>query len=257
MLGLPSLTDPATRAAAAEAAGGIAYWQGDMEAAHEWYAMALEIERGRGDPTRIANALYNLLYPLAKISGSTEPSVNAGTEALEIYRSLGDEAGVARALWGLGSSLYAMGEIERGRPYAEQAMAALEQGDDEFMKAWGHYMLGVFIRDTDPVEAARHLELAYRLFRHTNDASGHVLVFDAMATLLWTRGQRRDAMRLAGYSGNIEQRSGFGLARVNREMAGFHPAELAQDPELAAEFEEGRRLSADEVAVLAFGPRLT
>jgi predicted ATPase/class 3 adenylate cyclase len=250
---LGEVDDTTHRAAAAEAAGGIAYWQGDIDAAYEWYRDALDLARASGDPRRIADALYNITFPAARRSASPDETITVASEAMDLYRSLGDEAGVGRTLWAIGSSLYAIGEVERGRPYAEDALAALADGDDRFMAAWAYYMAGAFNMTVDADLARERLLAAHRLFTATNDTSGHVLVFQLMATLAWLEGDVARALRIAGYAGTVEQRTGTGLARVNQEQVGFRPEELAQDPALAAELEAGRRLSREEAVQLVFG----
>ena len=127
----------------------------------------------------------------------------------------------------------------------------LNSGDDVFMTAWSHYMVGVLSLHHGAGAMRPHLLAAHRLFVETNDTSGHTLVFDALATLAWRNADGQTAMRLAGYAGNIERISGTGLAKLNRDLAGFSPETLAQDPALAAAYDEGGRLTMDEATALA------
>jgi predicted ATPase/class 3 adenylate cyclase len=240
------------RASAVEAAAGIAYWQGDVDAALRWYSDALDLARESGDPSTIANALYNVSFPLAQDPDGLEAAKSAAAEALTLYSELGDDEGVGRVLWGLSSAYYAHNEFEEGLVVAQQALDFFGGGDDLFMRAWVHYMLGLLLTpDPDGTEARRHLLAAHRLFVQTNDMSGHTLVFDALATLAWRDGDVERAMRLAGYVGNIERVSGTGLTKINREQAGFSPDVLAADPALAAAFEEGRQLTLEQATALA------
>jgi hypothetical protein len=112
-------------------------------------------------------------------------------------------------------------------------------------------MVGTLVMTLDRAVARRHLVAAYRLFTQTNDTSGHALVFDALATLAWREGDVSRAMRLTGFVGQVESTSGTGLAKLNRDQAGFRPETLAEDPALAAAYEEGRRLTLEEATVLA------
>ena len=48
-----------------------------------------------------------------------------------------------------------------------------------------------------------------------------------------------------------EASAGTGLARMNREFAGFYPATLTSDPELAAAFAEGQQLTLEQATELA------
>ena len=53
---------PGVRALVLEAAGGIAYWQGDLDAAGGFYQESLAMQREIGDSLSIARALYNLSF---------------------------------------------------------------------------------------------------------------------------------------------------------------------------------------------------
>jgi hypothetical protein len=76
-----------------------------------------------------------------------------------------------------------------------------------------------------------------------------------MATLAWRKGDVPTALRLTGFVGQVESTSGTRLAKLNRDRAGFFPEDLAQDPVLAAAYEEGRRLTMEEATLLAFPAR--
>src|SRR5205814_9419112 len=57
-LALPKSRDyPMERLQALEAAGGLAYWQADMESAQRFYDECLEVTRTTGDQRALANAL--------------------------------------------------------------------------------------------------------------------------------------------------------------------------------------------------------
>src|SRR6266542_3485706 len=87
----------AARAGALAGAGGIAWWRGDVPAARAAYEEALAIEQELGDPARIAEALYNLAFPVA---GRDNMQAVRGLleESLELFRAVGNESGAARAL---------------------------------------------------------------------------------------------------------------------------------------------------------------
>ena len=64
VLAMPQWSDePApARLRALEAAGGLAYWGGDLVAAGMHYRAAVEVARALGDDAELANALYNLFF---------------------------------------------------------------------------------------------------------------------------------------------------------------------------------------------------
>ena len=61
-LALPGCDDEDVRLAALDAAGGLAYWSNDQARSRHWYTEALAVQRARGEPRGIANALYNLTF---------------------------------------------------------------------------------------------------------------------------------------------------------------------------------------------------
>ena len=64
VLAMPQWTAAPTRARlrALEAAGGLAYWAGDVEAASAHYGAAVEMARALGDDGELANALYDFFF---------------------------------------------------------------------------------------------------------------------------------------------------------------------------------------------------
>jgi hypothetical protein len=112
-------------------------------------------------------------------------------------------------------------------------------------------MLALFNLQVDRSAARRLLEATLPLFAETDDKSGYALLFDGFATLEWAEGDVARAMRLAGYAAATERSAGTGLAKLNREFAGFFPETLTDDPDLAAAYAEGQRSSLEQATDLA------
>ena len=79
------------------AAGGIAYWQGDIPSTHRFYRRALEAARMTDDQLLIAQSLYNYSFaPIDQVEQNRETFV-VGTalmrEALGLFRAAGRQAG--------------------------------------------------------------------------------------------------------------------------------------------------------------------
>jgi hypothetical protein len=188
---------------------------------------------------------------LTQTAGSLAQPQQVADEAMQLYRGLDDDEGVGRVLWSLSSSYYFHGDIAGGLAFAQRALDVFEGSADVFMTAWAHYLVGTLVMTLDRAKAREHLVTAYRLFTEANDTSGHVLVFDALATLAWREGDVPTALRLTGFVGQVESTSGTGLAKLTRDRAGFFPKDLTQDPALAASYQEGRRLTMAEATRLA------
>ncbi|HYM53620.1 MAG TPA: tetratricopeptide repeat protein, partial [Candidatus Dormibacteraeota bacterium] len=247
----PGSVEPEVRGAALEAGGGLAYWQADMQVSRAWYAEALELARASGDDARIANALYNLSFTFSLISEDQEQARANASEAVEIYRRIGDQAGIGRSLWGLANSYYYFRDFAPGIPIVEEALQIFRRMGDRFMTAWGLYILALFELETDRKATRQHLEEALPLFTETEDKSSYGLIFDGFATLEWAEGDVVRAMRLAGYGAATERSAGTGLASLSREVAGFIPEALAEDPQLAAAHAEGQRITLEQATDLA------
>jgi len=239
------------RGAALEAAGGIAYWQGDLAAAKVWYQEALDIARAAGDDAGIANAIYNLASSAAMEKDDQVQARGLATEAVELYRRLGDEAGLGRALWGEANSHYFFGDFTGGVERGREALEIFRRIGDRFMTGWTLYMMALSNLTLDQKVMRQLLEEALPLFTESEDKSGYALVFDAFAALYWLEGDVERAVRLAGYAAATEASAGTGLAKMNREFAGFYPATLTSDPELAAAFGEGQQLTLEQATELA------
>jgi predicted ATPase/class 3 adenylate cyclase len=245
---------PDARAAALEAAGGIAYWQGQLDVARGWYAEAVEIARASGDDARIANAIYNLSFTFTLEHEDQVQARALAKEAVEIYRRLGDEAGIGRSLWGEANTYYFFRDFAGGIDLAEEALEIFRRLDDRFMMGWTLYMLALYNLTLDRRAMRQFLEEALPLFTEIEDKSGYAMIFDAFAALFWTEGDVTRAIRLAGYASALEASTGAGLARINRESADFYPATLTSDPELAAAFAEGQRMTVEQATELALRP---
>jgi len=242
---------PDARAAALEAAGGIAYWQADIVASRAWYGEALELARASGDLARIANAVYNVAFTFSFNEEEAGRAREIASEAVDLYRQLGDEGGVARALWGLSTAEFFLRDYPRGIALAGEALEIFRRVGDRFMTAWALYILAVCNLTIDKEAARGYLEDALPIFVANDDKSGYALIFDAFATLEWANGDVPRAIRLAGYAAATELSAGTGLAEVNREVAGFFPESLTADPTNAALFAEGQRLDLDQATALA------
>jgi predicted ATPase/class 3 adenylate cyclase len=245
--------DPRALAAALEAAGGLAYWQGRVDVATDRYQRALALQRGIGDEAAVANALYNLSMCFA-LGDSPPPLVipeevvASAREALEIYRRIGDRQGEGRALWALLDMEVLQLHTDSAVELGEQCRQIFTETSDRFMLAWTDYILG--LNDTireEPRSAAERFGLALDAFRASGDLSGYALVLEGFAALAFKEGHREHAMFLAGGADAIQRQGGAELARLNRQWAGFHPELLLDEPRMAASWEEGRTAELDTV----------
>ncbi|MGQ0607810.1 MAG: ATP-binding protein [Chloroflexota bacterium] len=261
ILSLPGVDrHPLLLAKAQEAAGGIVYWQGDMEGAQAHYHAALELRRQLGDDAEIANALYNVAMSFGnampdeedgRVEVPDEGKAAAG-EALDIYRRLGDRHGEAVTLWCMLDHAILERRVAEVPELGRQCIDIFTELGDRFYLGWTYYMMGLHENiQRRPAEAIPLFVRALELFHESGDLSAYSLVFDGFAAAAFLLGDRERSMRLAGAANAIAVQSGSSLARLNRLWAGFHPERLLDDPQLRAAYEEGRQLLPDDTTELA------
>jgi hypothetical protein len=89
------------------------------------------------------------------------------------------------------------------------------------------------------------------IFHDAGDVSGYTLVLDGFSAVAFLAGDRQRAAKIAGAVAALERTTGTGLNASNREFSGYNPAPLKTDPDTAAAYAEGERLSIDDAVALA------
>ncbi len=236
---------PQGRMRALEAAGGIAYWQGDLTAAQASYEECLALSRQVGDRASVANALYNFAFPLT-VSKLDLPRAHALLqECLELYRKLDDRAGVAKSLWAIGNIYYFREDYAAAQPMLEESLAHFRNLDDPFGLGWTLHTLGlVYVRTANLVKARGVWEESLMLFAAAEDVSGVVLLLDDCSQLAAAEGDRERAIRLAGAAAALTASSGVGLSAVINEIEQRFPSQQRlSNAAAAAAWAEGQSMN--------------
>jgi tetratricopeptide (TPR) repeat protein len=236
-----------------EAAGGVAYWQGDMDAARVFYDENLELARATGDPRTIADALYNVSFPLIVGRLAIEASRPLLEEAVGIYRTLGDDAAVGRCLWAIGNIAWFEGQPELAIPPLDEAIELFRKTGDRFSYAWGLHTRALAAIDLKDAATAKPLaEEAMQLFLEVEDVSGMVLVLNDFAELALVEGDRERAAKLAGAELAHEAQIGSGIGSLTkvRGTRGLIGLDTEADQRAMA---EGRRWSLEQAVAYALG----
>ncbi len=247
--------DPSHRALALEAAGGVAYWQGNMEEAARRYRESLERTRELGDREGEANALYNLAYPL--LFGDDSHPDEAGLllrRSLHMWREIGDQAGIAKALYGMGSVAWMAEDWERARSLFEECLESLRGLDDPFHLGWTLFMIGsAEMRDGRSETARPLLEEGLRIFGRLSDVTGilfHLHYFIAHAI---EKGQPERAVRLVGAAARLREMSGAALVeKLSYEIPELEASYTRLASQRAEELlAEGQAMSLEEIVAYA------
>jgi predicted ATPase/class 3 adenylate cyclase len=243
------------RALALEAAGGLAYWQADMEVAQGFYDECLELTRQVGDQRAIANAIYNDAFPMV-ISRTTVPRARELlTEALALYRELGDDGGAARTLWGLGNASYFDKDYTVAKPALEEAQAISRRLDDRFNLAWSTHTLGLVAVNTGDILAAKkHFLEALNLFIEAQDVSGITLQLDNLSVIARREGDAVRATRLAAAAVSQQRATGTGLGGLLSNQEGRTGREGLSEADAARAWAEGQALTLDQAVAYAIDP---
>jgi predicted ATPase/class 3 adenylate cyclase len=239
------------RAMALEAAGGIAYWQGDMSATQTFYDESLALVRAGGNPELIANALYNSSFP-SNVTGKDVIRARALLhEALPIYRQLNDEPGIAKCLWALGQSYAHTDDDALAAQTLDEAAALFRKLGNLFGLGWALFLHGLLAVKIGDLAGARSLGVeSLKIFADAKDISGVVLVLDGLAEVAYREGDMVNAARLAGAKEAHEVASGAGLTTVVALREGWRPdQELARSQ--AAAWAEGQAMTLEQAIAFA------
>jgi predicted ATPase/class 3 adenylate cyclase len=256
-LALPNAGDhPLERADALEAEGGLAWWMGDFEAGVAAYRACLELRKQIGDPRPLAEAYYNLSFPLGfgfvLEDQETDEAYELIEQAMRIFTELGDRAGIAKAEWAYLTIGWRDRDFETARGHGEAALPLFRELGDQFMLGWSLYDLGLIdLHDGKLAISRDRLAEALAIFRDAKDVSGYTLVLDGFAALAMAANELDRAARIAGAVANLERLTGTGLNPANRVLIGYDPSGLRDKPELLGAWEEGSRLTIDDAIAYA------
>ena len=213
---MPEARDhPAERLLALEAAGGVAYWQGDLQAARSFYEECVAIARLGADRRTIANALYNLSFPLLVGHADLVQGLALVQEALALFRELHDETGVARCLWGIGNELHFEKRYPDAMVALDEAIGLFRQLRETFSLAWAlHTRALVAIKLQEASVAQRFLSEGLQIFSDAGDFSGIAVLLDDASSVANISGDVERAFKLAGASAALQASSGAELAAI-------------------------------------------
>ncbi len=252
VLSMPSSRDHVEeRAMALEAAGGIAYWQGDMPATQTFYDESLALVREGGNPERIANALYNDSFP-SNVTGKDIPKARALLdEALPIYRQLDDEPGIAKCLWALGQSHVLTNDDVLAAQSLDEAASYFRRLGNRFGLGWAQFLRALLALKMGDLAAGKALAVeALKIFADANDISGVVLVLDSMAEVAFREGDMVDAARIGGARAAHEVASGAGLTTVVAMREGWRSDQALAGAQGAA-WAEGQAMTLEQAVAYA------
>ena len=237
---------PLVRMRAYEAAGGVAYWRGDIPKGLDTYTKALELADAHGDLEDQANAAYNLAFIYGVPMRDNDRALKLLDTAREKWKRVGNAAGLGRASWGVATFLQLgrRGEInpsvlERALAAASEALAVHRTGTNRFDLAWSLHLTGmIHLKMGQFTKATADFREAASIFAADDDLTGLGIIASDSAELAGAQGQREKQAALMGLAYAISRRAGTGLlGDISRQDARMKPEDLA--PELRPAFERG------------------
>jgi tetratricopeptide (TPR) repeat protein len=203
------------RARALEAAGGIAYWQGDMPAAHTFYDECLDLRRAGDDRRELANAIYNASFPGMVDRKDLSRSQVLLEEALPLYRELADDSGISQCQWAIGNVLYFNANYEDAIPALDEAIELFRKAGNDFGLGWAlHTRALLSLRTGDVAGGRNYVNDALELFSKAGDLSGMALMLDDASEVVKMEGDRLGAIQLASAATAHQATVGAGLGSI-------------------------------------------
>jgi predicted ATPase/class 3 adenylate cyclase len=261
VLALPP-ADARLRLRALEAAGGLAYWLGELSPTERYYREAYDQSGVLGDAAERAKAAYNLSFVYLLRESEHDSGKALLEEALAILRKSEhqDRAAIGRAAWALGA-VYGEGPDRTREEYLlslKLAQEALDQHralGNRFDIAWDLHSTGLGAMHLGELDRAeRDWRESIQMFVEAGDSSGIVLLLSDFSELARFRGEIERQDILVGAWTAMSKRTGVGLASLWGTTEG---RVLATDipPERGPALERGLAMQTEEALAYALAPR--
>ncbi|HEU0236028.1 MAG TPA: adenylate/guanylate cyclase domain-containing protein [Candidatus Limnocylindrales bacterium] len=262
LLGIPGAErDDVLRLRAIEAAGGIAYWRGEIAEARAHYETQMRIARSIGDRLGEADGAFNLAHAIS-VGGEGDAAAALLGRAGDLYADLGHERGQARVAWARSAGGLINGETGFNLgPEALDVLTAMHarfEALDDFLYAelcvgsiaWVNLVLG------NIVEAARWGGRAMRTSWQAGSVSDTTFSLRAAAIVAAETERWQEAATLLGAYEEFERRFAVRPPVILEVVTGrADPSTVARahlgDAGFSAAAEFGRAMSFDEAVEYA------
>lgn len=212
--------DPADRAKALNAAGNLAFLQGDYASARALHQHTLEIRRKLEDQAGIAACLGNLGNE-AMVQADYVSAGRLYEESLSISRNLGDDWSIANTLNNLGTLATRRNDLLSARAYYEESLAAFRRLGEPWGIAALLSNLGTLAAKLNDASSARALyEESLVIRRETGDRQGTALDLCNLADVAIDDGELSSARALLDESLEVRREVGDQLG-IAYSLEGF------------------------------------
>jgi tetratricopeptide (TPR) repeat protein len=250
---MPGARDrPVELADALEAAGGVAYWQGDMDSAQAFYDESLALVRTQRDQRKFANALYNDAFPKLVSRRDLAGGLSLVNEALPFYRALNDDIGLARCLWAIGNVLHFQERYVEAIVPMDEAIGLFRRLGDRFSLGWAlHTRTLIAVKLDDLATGRASVREGLMIFSEAGDVSGMALLVDDAAYIIELKGLASEAFRLAGAAAASQASlgAGIGVLASVEEGRNWHDSIASEEHKRA--WAEGQAMTLEQAVAYA------
>ena len=243
-------------AAAHTAAGGVVYWQNDLDHADEHYLAALEIDQAHGRADRIGDDQYNLAF-VAMLRRDFVTARERFTESNRAFGGEGQSERLADSTAALGALEMRAGDMALARDLMEEGRRLhVEQGNVARATDNAMVLSNIYLRLGEGDTARDYLREAMTSLHEMKDVARLPLALDIGAAQALSEGRPADALRLLGAAARRRAQMGGGTPNfvVNfQEMIAEARAALAEQgvaDEADRAMAEGETLDDEALAAL-------
>lgn len=230
------------------ALGNHATALGDSTAARVALDEAVRLARESGNRDGLASAL--LQRSLAAGLLDDDQAFVDGEEAAALYRAMDNLLGVAQAVGQMAQVYFRRGDMARGRPLAEEALANITQSGDALMYPFQFLVLPFLARSMGDIALA---EAQYRAgaaeFRRLQNRTFATIMESDLAHMLRQIGRREDARPIYRQAIRTWQDMGARAAVANMLECFAFMARADESPERAAELLGAAEAIRDEIHI--------
>jgi predicted ATPase/class 3 adenylate cyclase len=247
--------DPRLVAAAHTAAGGVVYWQNDLDQADAHYLAALEIDRRHDQADRVGDDLYNLAF-VAMLRGDIETARQRFTESTATFAEEGQSERLADSTAAHGALEMRAGNLPLGRDLLEEGRRLHgEQGNHARATDNVLVLSNIYLRLGEVDKAREYMRNAMAAIVEMRDVARLPLALDIAASQLLAEGRPADALRLLSAAAHRRAQTGGGTPNfvvVGHDVLAETRAALGQEGAAEADkaWADGETLDDDALAAL-------
>jgi predicted ATPase/class 3 adenylate cyclase len=198
VLAMPGAHAPTLwRTRALDAAGGLAWWGGDLPQADQLYQAQVDLARELGDERGLAEALFNLTHTRFVLAPDPAEIGMLRDEALALAQKVRDERLLARLAWSGGYILLAQGRVAEAEQIARDILPKSQAQGDEFYIALAATALGGITFMKGDLDGAVDLAMQGFLSSHAmGDVASVTLGLQGAAAFMYIVGLTADAVTI-------------------------------------------------------------